>query len=544
MRRTDVQTIKVRPLAGGTVVRRDGLGGRWWNEASGQGGPLDRHTETTFVPPMELPRDVVDAIYRYNGVARRIVDQEVHDATREGFDVDELEGDKAVAEAIEDSGLLNAVGRARKWARAFGGGAIIALVDDGMQPHQPLRMETLIRVRGFRVVDRHELFPEHYVDDPSSRLAGLPDVYRVQFGGAASIRIHGSRVIPFQGLDLPDRVLVTRQGWGGSVLDLIWAELRNWSSSNDYVAELVTQLTQGVFKQYGLAAALDAAADEDGEGADAASRAVLARFEAMKLGMGLFGDVVLDAGDAEGKGAESYELQQRTLAGLKDAMDALVTALVASTGMPRVILLGETPGGLHAGSDAPEIRAWYDSVAALQRELYTRPVRALVRLLLASREGPTQGRVPPSITIDWKPLYQLTEMERLDADLKRASRRQIDVSSTVVTAQEARRDPDLVRHYGQLQDGAGPGDLEGDEISAEASTGVLALPGVTPAPMSSIPAGESLISAQEAGARLGLGAGAIHGMARRNEIQAWKFGGRWRYAWSQIEAAGSPSATG
>lgn len=531
-RRTDVQTIKVRPLAGGTVARRDGIGGRWWNENTGQGGPLDRHTETTYVEPMELPRNVVDALYRYNAVARRIVDQEVYDATREGFDVDELEGDHVVAEAIEESGLLNSVARARKWARAHGGAAIVALVDDGAKWDEPLRWETLIRVRGFREVDRHEIWPMSYVGGSSDPRAGLPEIYQVQLGSSSSLRVHASRVLPFQGLDLPDRILVTRQGWGGSVLDLVWAELRNWSSSNDYVAELITQLTQGVFTQKGLADALDAS----GSGDDDATAAVIARFEALKIGMGVFGDMVLDEG-------ETYELTERTLTGLKDAVDSLASALVAATGMPEVILFGKTPGGLHAGSDAPEIRAWYDSVAALQRAIYTRPVRALVRLLLSARQGPTGGRCPASVTIDWKPLYQMTEMERLEADLKRAGRRQIDVSSTVITAAEARQDPDLAEHYGPLAGGpANLGDIAGDEVNGQIATAALAMPGVTPAPASSIPAGETLVSAQDAAARLGVGAGTIHGMARSGKIQAWRVGSRWRYSPSQIAAATEPQA--
>ncbi len=535
MRRAPEQTIRVRPLAGGTRARHDGIGGRWWNESTGQGGPLDRHTETTFVPPMPLDRGTIDALYQFNAVARRIVDREPEDATREGFEIAELEGNKAVADALDDAGLLTAVGRARKWARAQGGAAIIPLVDDGARTAaEPLRMQTVIRVRGFRVVDRHEIWPETYCDDPGSPRVGLPEVYRVQFGSQASIRVHGSRVVPFQGLDLPDRVLAQRNGWGGSLLDLVWAEVRNWCSSNDYVAELVTQLTQGVFKQKDLSAAVAAMAEQDG---DEGTRAIVARFEAMKIGMGILGDIVLDA---EG---EEYELQQRTLAGLKDAMDALVTALVAATGIPRVILLGETPGGLHAGSDAPEIRAWYDHVATLQRELYSRPVRALVRLVLSAREGPTSGRVPTSITINWRPLWQPSEAEQLAADLQRAQRRATDVSSAVVTAAEARRDPDLEKHYGQLQGGSPTtGDLPGDEIEGEVGTATLAMPGVTAAPVSSIPAGESLMSAQEAAARLGVGAGAIHGMARRGTIQAWRVGSRWRYAWSQIAAATEPPA--
>lgn len=509
--------MDLRPLASGT--RHDGLGGRWTNEATGQGGVLDRHATTIFAKPADLPFTIVDALYQFSALTRRIVDLEPEDAIREGFTIPAFKSRPEIGKAVDRSGILRSVSRARKWARAYGGGAIVTLADDGLEPVEPLVPAAIQRLRGFRVLDRNELAPDTYDEDRKSPRIGLPLVYRAILGGRTSVRIHHSRVLTFQGLDLPDRVLVPRMGWGGSVIDLVWQELRNYSSTIDYVAEAVTLLSQGVWKNKSLADAISAGDQE----------AAIARFEALRIGIGMLGDIVLD------KETEDYELHERTLTGLKDAIDALVAALVAATGIPRVLLLGETPGGLNTGEEAGQIRAWYDHVAALQREIYTDPVLHLLRLYLSSREGPTGGVVPDDLEIVWRPLWQPTESERTEHEAKRAARRASDVQSQIVTPEEARKDPDVVRIYGIEPI---PPDVEPDDVvEGGGETAASDLPGMTPSPLSMVPEGEALLPAREIAARLGVGPSTILAWARDGAFPAFRVRGRWRFSRSLVEAA-------
>jgi hypothetical protein len=516
--------MDLRPLASGT--RHDGLGGRWTNESTGQGGVLDRHSTTTFAKPVDLPFVTIDALYQFSAMARRIVDLEPEDAIREGFTIPAFADQPHVGKAVDRSGILRAVSRGRKWARAYGGGGVVILADDGLEPDKELVPAAIQRLRGFRVLDRYEINPHTYDEDPKSPRAGLPSIYRVILGGRTSVNVHHSRVLTFQGLDLPDRLLVPRMGWGGSVIDLIWQELRNYSSTIDYVAEAVTLLTQGVWKNKTLADAISAGDQE----------AAVARFEALRIGIGMLGDIVLD------KDTEDYELHERTLTGLKDAIEALVAALVAATGIPRVLLLGETPGGLNTGEEAGQIRAWYDHVAALQREIYTDPVLHLLRLYLSSREGPTRGVVPDDLEIVWRPLWQPTETEVVAQQLSRAQRRVADVSAQIVSPEEARRDPDVAKIYGVVEI---PPDVEPDDVvEGGGETAASELTGVTPSPLHLVPEGEALMSARAIAARLGVGPGTIHAWARDGAYPAFRVRGRWRFARSLVEAAigGIPAA--
>lgn len=527
-----------RQLASGTrsaaALRSDGMGGRWTNPDSGQGGSTDRHSSTEFTPPMPLQTMVIDALLEFSGMARRIAERESQDATRRGFELegfDELATDAIDAE-VERIGLLKQVAKGRMWSKAFGGGAVIMVVDDGEPAWKPINWSRLRKLRALRSLDRNEITVAVWDTRSESPTFGEPEVFQLSEQFGTSGFIHRDRVIHFEGATLPRRIVVARQGHGGSVFDLVWAELRNLLSTNDYIAEAVTILSQGVFKVEGLANAIDKDETED----------LIARFEALRIGMGMLGDIVVD------KENEEYELQSRSIAGVKDAHEALTSAIVAATDMPRSILLGETPGGLNSGENAGEIRSWYDNVAALQKLIYTPAVRRILSVMLRSSEGPTRGQIPDKWSLEWSTLWEPTEGEKADTRLKNAQARALDATGAAVSTDEIRQDPDLAVQYPNLDTelpappppdpmGAPLGDtvLETEEDAEEVEASAPALVESTRRP----PAGEHLISMKEAATRLGYNSSSvIVGMAMRDAIGRWRSGaGRWRVAWSEVQAA-------
>jgi uncharacterized protein len=533
-----------RPIASGStaIMQQDGIGGRWVNSLTGQGGVLDRHATTEFVPPLPLPMETGDAIMEYEAIGRRVIDREPEDATREGYTLKTDPGigrdlimaaEGAPESGIEGLGLLNAVCDARRWSRGFGGGAVIVVADDGQDFDQPLNRAGLRAIRSLLTADRFELSVARYGLDPNDATTfGKPSHYHwTSAGSGRSVVIHASRVVPFHGVRLSPRAELRNNGWGGSVLHLVWAHLRNYGSSLEYCTEALSVMSQGVFKQKFLAEAADR-----GD-----SQMVADRIEAMRVAMGLLGDIAIDADH------ESYEILARPLSGIGEAMETLATALVAATGMPRVILFGETPGGINSGEQAAEILAWYDHVKTLQRKLYTGPVMRLLTLLAASKEGPTGGLVPEGWSLQWQPLWQLSEEEREAMQLTRAQRRQTDITSGVITVDEARRERALVELYGI--DPYTPAPVNPTEEPVELQPELddeSELAPVTPAPLTAMPKGETLIGAQEAARRLGVSPGTVHAMAGRGAFPAWRVGSRWRYAWSLIESATSvrPAANG
>lgn len=526
-----------RPLASGTrSARADGHGGRWTNANTGLGSEYDRRTRTTYVAPIPLDVATVDALLEFQAIGRRIVYREPQDCTRKGYELTGMPADIAdalagAADGNEDDGtpgldMLGASMRARAWARAFGGGAIYVLADDGRRASEPLDVANLRAVNALEPMDRHELVVAQWGIDPNDRATfNRPVMYATAGSMSRSELIHASRVIPFQGNELPPRVMLRRGGWGGSVLDIVWDELQNYASVNASIVELMNQVSQAVFRSKHLANAIDGGDEER----------VIRRYEAMALAMGIFGAAVLDSED------EAYEVHNRPVSGLKDPASVTVDALVAATDMPRSILLGESPGGINAGENLGELEAWYGHCGSLQGPLYTPAARRILALLMLSKNGPTRGQLVPGWGLKWRPLWELDEKERSELDLRKAQRRQIDVQSSVVSPDEVRKDPDLARHYGIDPNAPAPEPI--GDVPGGAGPG---LPGETeddgelePIPVSTDPPPGDLVSARVASQRLGgeVSPAVIHGMAARNKLRAFRPGHQWLYSWAELSQA-------
>lgn len=433
-----------RPLASGT--RADSLGqgipvgGRWVNPASGLGGPHDRSQIDEYVEGSPVDRTLADALIQYNGPGRRVVSREPQDCTREGYDLKGM--DPALAEAMESHcdgddedalGVLRAIREGRTWARAYGGAAIIPLIDDGRPSHEPLDHANIRAVRGLLVVNRYELPVVDYGRSITGERFAKPRMYQLQPAvGGGSYRLHASRVIRMGGEPLPRHLVLRRQGWDLSIFDLTYAQLRAYGSSHAYAAEALSLLTQGVLQSPSLNAALET---EEGPAK------VQNRLEAMRMAMGLFGEMAIDAN-------ETYTIHARPLSGLGDAIKAAVDALVVVSDMPRAVLLGEMPGGLNRGAISPEMQIWYDHCASQHREHYTPALRQILKLVFRSHEGPTRGRVPEGWKIEWRPLVQESQDAKATRRLTNSQARAADVAVGLVSVLEVRSgDRDLQEQY-------------------------------------------------------------------------------------------------
>jgi len=507
-----------RPLASGTRADSWGQGaytaGRWVNPVSGLGGPHDRSQADEYVEGYPVDRALADALIQYNGLARRVVSREPEDCTREGYDLVDM--DPGLAEAVEQRcdgadglGCLRAIREARTWARAYGGAGIVPLVDDGREPTEPLDLSAIRAVRGLLVLDRYEIPIRAYGRDPRDPgTFARPLMYQLQPShGGVSYPIHASRVIRMGGMPLPRRLMVRRQGWDASIFDLVYAQLRAYGASHSYAAEALSLLTQGVLQSPGLDAALERS---DGPAV------VQARLEAMRMAMGLFGEMAIGE-------RETYTIHARPLTGLGDAIKAATDAMVVVSDMPRAVLMGEMPGGLNRSAVSPELLIWYDHCASRQPEHYTPALRRIVDLVLRSREGPTSGRVPQGYGIEWRPLVQEDPAALAQRRLVNAQARAADVAAMVVSPDEARRgDRDLQEQYG-LDPETMPAPqppTEEPEIT-EGDDGLELAAAIAPAQASQDDPPDDLVDPRVVAERLGISTRRVTSAMARGTLRWW-----------------------
>jgi len=535
-----------RPLA--ALARRDhwgtaSPGGRWVGPG-GQGGATDRTAQTSWDPGYPVDQWLADALLSANPLARRIASQEPEDATREGYDLVGL--DPGAADAVEQAceggehgrglGLLSVLAKARTWARAYGGGALVLLVDDGRPYDQPIDRSNIRAVRGILDADRYELTVQRIgMDRDEPQTWGKPQLYRLNLnrgGGVGQVAtVHADRVVRLDGVPLPRRLKLQRQGWDGSIFDQCFSALRNYGATLDQVAEAVSMLNQGTLTSEGLAEGLET---EQGP-------AIWdARMLALRRSAGMYNDIALGPG-------ETYQVHNRSMAGLGEAVLALEDALIAAAdGMPRLVLLGKLTAGFSNGSNG-ELRAWYDTVAARQPRHYTPAIQAVVDLVMLSHEGPTGGQRLP-YTVEWRPLWSLSETEQAQRDLARAQRRATDLGARVIDRAEARREPAVLELYGPLDPDApeegppGSEPLDSDAPLADAPDdgvmpeGVVSL--VSTPPSTARPPAD-LLTEEEACAAARINVRRLRRLMRSGALPYWDFGGEWKVSAADLAALGS-----
>ena len=381
------------------------------NILTGMGVPSrDKTVSTAIGAKAFLGEAELEALYSH-GIPRRYVDAIGDEILRHrptitlGTD-DEANANDLIAgfeEFLKATQFHHALAEVVKLQRLYGGAGLVLLIDDGLDPAEPVEPERIRAIRGYVPLSRHELIPEdfsitdyskpsHYRITTSQRLT--PD----QQGSYVNVRIHSSRIARFDGLYLPWNVRVRNTGWGQSVLQLIWEAYKRYESAMAGLESMTTDADLFVHKIPGLFQRI--ASGNEGD--------LRKRLEANSLSRSVYGGMVVDV-------EEDLQFLNRALSNIASATDPFIKDLQAATGWPASILMGDSPGGLGKEGRFEE-RVWASLVEQWQ-EVYCRtPITEVFQYIFLSKEGPTRGRAPRSWTVHFPNVFTQTEAE--DAALR------------------------------------------------------------------------------------------------------------------------------
>lgn len=422
---------EARPTPPGpNAVRAPRLDG-WANALLALGGPDDKRQGSTLERGVLNDQGTLALLWQSDDMAARIIEALPDEMVREGFDL-RIEEDKDSAEAMEAAlDEMDALGTLRDamcFARAYGGSAILLGADDGKDTAEPLELESA-RVKSFgwmTPLTPRELQVLTRYADPLAPKFGEPETYRIQqlAPGASSVRdypvVHESRLIRFLGPRVGRKYVsaTNPHGWGDSVLARCWQVVRDYQVGWSAAATLLTDFAQAVMKIQGLAE-LMAANDDD---------AIASRLKLIQLSRSVARMVVLDS-------EEEFERKPTPLSGLPEMLQQMALRIAAAARIPVTILMGQAPAGLQA-TGASDIRWFYDTVASEQQRTLRPALNRVVQVLFASRDGPTGGAEPDNWTVEFRPLWQLTEGEAADLRLKQAQVDKLYVDSGVLMPEE------------------------------------------------------------------------------------------------------------
>ena len=329
-------------------------------------------------------RGQLDAAYRGDWIARKVIDVPPFDMTREWRRWHAAPEQIAAIEAEEARlDVQRKVARALRLARLYGGAALVLGAGDG-DPAQPLPPLGRGALRYLHVTHRWEIMPGEIDRDVLSPGFGEPGWYQVASAGRGGVRLHPSRVVRLAGAELPDGA--GTDGWGDSVLQAVMDAIRQAGLAAQGVATLIHEAKLDVIRIPQLTQNLAQA--------DYAKRLV-ERFTLANTMKGLVNALVIDK-------EEEWDRKQLSFAQLPEIMQQYLQIAAGAADIPATRLLGQAPAGLNATGEG-DIRNYYDRIAAEQRVTLGPALRRLDEALILS----ALGSRPPEIRSEWAPLWQL-----------------------------------------------------------------------------------------------------------------------------------------
>lgn len=403
----------------GDTTRSDGL----VNLYTGLGMKgRDKTKGATYFMDRPLHFRVLDAMYRSGGMAGRIIDLPVDEMLREGFDVEGDTDDEMNGE-LERIGAHEGIVDLLTWAGLYGGAIGVMGVDDGGDFEDPVREESIKSVEFLHVYDRWQCWwtTQDLYQDANTPKFQKPEFYTVTpYQVPGQFRVHESRVLRRDGRRLPERLRWANQGWGDSVLQVVFDALTRFDSGYASTANILEEFVTGKLEIENLSDMV--AAGKAGEDK------IAQRLNILDMGKHVINTLLLAKG-------ESYSKESSSVAGLAEILDRNAQHVSGITGIPVTLLMGQAPAGL-AATGASDIRFWYDKMAARQTRELTPLLRPLLRYVMLGKLGPFKGKEIEGWKVEYRPLWQMTDTERAEYRYKCAQRTHLEVQDGIVEPDE------------------------------------------------------------------------------------------------------------
>jgi len=351
--------------------------------------------------PISRNRGLLEWMYRGSWICGKVVDCPADDMTRAGIemsgDIDPDDLDK-LHNGFNDLAIWPGINATAKWGRLYGG-AIGFMMIDGQKPDTPLRPQTVQKgaFKGILVLDRWMVQPNYseLVTELGPDL-GKPKYYETVVEGFAipRMKIHYTRCLRYDGVDLPFWQRITENLYGMSVLERLYDRLVAFDSTTQGAAQLVYKAHLRTLAVEGLRNIIAAGGK--------ALEGLVGQVEMMRRYQTNEGVSLIDAKD-------KFETHQYAFSGLDQVLLAFGQQLSGAADIPLVRLFGQSPAGLNATGDS-DIRNYYDSINQQQELRLRRPMTTLL-IVLANSLG---IKLPDGWGFKFNPLWQMSDKEKAE----------------------------------------------------------------------------------------------------------------------------------
>lgn len=388
------------------------------NCVSGMNTSSDKRTYGKFgLQHLPLVYEELDAMYSESWLAYKVVSIIPEDMTRNWrtFDTETVtpEQKKEFTRFETMLGVKRKIFEALSWARLYGGAMVFPIIEDSGPLDEPFDLDLvkLDSLKNIATIDASSVFPAGPICyDITSPQYLRPDFYAV-VGDTTDNKIHHSRLIRFDGVSVPRRLLERNRFWSQSNLVTSYQAIRDAESSLGAVASLLQEANIDFISVKNLAMMLAADQKEN----------ILDRIEVASLMKSNHNMMMLDSEE---------QLNNRSIqfAGLQQIVESALVSVAASTDIPVTRFLGTSAKGLNATGEG-DLEHYYDSVSAKQENQLKTPLSQLDMIMAKS----LWGEVPEDFEFSFVPLYQESALQKSQRELVDAQKDQIYLANNVVT---------------------------------------------------------------------------------------------------------------
>jgi uncharacterized protein len=365
----------------------------------GPGGGSNPSQGSTYgFNPLTRNRTMLEWMYRGSWIVQRAVDAIAEDMTRKGVEFKGVQPDEneLLDQQMAITGVWTGIEDTIRWARLFGGAIGIMLID-GQDTATPLRTESIGKdqFKGILTLDRWVAWPNlnDLVTDLGPEL-GKPRFYDIPAGmpGVPRMKVHHSRCIRLEGHNLPYFQRWSENGWGASIIEVLYDRLVAFDSTTQGTAQLVYRAHLRTMKVQKLREIIAAGGPP--------MEALMAQMEMVRRFQVNEGLTLLDAQD-------EYESYQYAFGGLNDVLTAFGDQLCGALRIPRTRLFGESPGGLNSTGES-DMQGYEQDIASAQNSTLRRPLNTLFQVIHRSVLGrpPQTGAVQHAMPSQEQPLLE------------------------------------------------------------------------------------------------------------------------------------------
>lgn len=360
------------------------------------------------------------SLYRSSWIVRKIVDVFPSDMVKNWIKFNSsLDPEKIskINSVIRKTKTKEKIKEGLRWARLYGGAAGLILIDGDEDLSEPLDYDTIMLddYKGLLIFDRwNGIYPDiELEDDIYDEEYGYPKYYSISLSEANSnlmlsynkqdlVKVHHSRIVRFNGRDLPLWERQAEMFWGESEIEIVFEELKKRDNTSANIASLIFLANIRVLKMNDLGQLLGASTQKAQENL----YKVLQAQNQLMSNMGIY---VMDKDDDFGS-------EQYSFGGLNDIYESFMLDIAGACEMPVTKLFGREPAGFNSTGES-DLTQYYDTLEEKQ-ETYLQPIiDKLLPIIFMS----TLGAIPEDLDWEFNPCMNANSKDLADLAQSMAS---------------------------------------------------------------------------------------------------------------------------